>query len=53
MTLEDLIAALEKIAKRDGADPDEDHHEADQLLLKYIGSASVTGAFDKIHKWYA
>ncbi len=32
---------------------DDDHVEADQLLLKYIDDDQVTFAFESIEKWYS
>lgn len=64
MKIEELIEELLKIkdrqdfcfaerqAKKDG-DPQDDHMEADELLLKYIGNEEVKEAFESIEKWYA
>lgn len=32
---------------------DEDHIEADKLLLKYINDEEIEKAFDDIEKWYS
>lgn len=56
MNILDLIFELEDIAQestRMGADIEELHMEADELLLHYINNNDVTTAFNNIRKWYA
>lgn len=48
-----LIATLEKIAERGAVDPEKDHADADDALLKFIGDKRVTKAFNSITKYYA
>lgn len=49
MTRDELLARLEAI----GGEPESDHIEADQLLLKFIDDHEITLAFGAIRKWYA
>lgn len=47
-----LISALEDI--RDGGDDHEQNHiDADNLLLEFIDDSRVDSAFNSIRKWYA
>lgn len=51
-----LVSELENIAQestRMGADVEELHMQADELLLHYINNNDVTTAFNNIRKWYA
>jgi hypothetical protein len=60
MTKEELIAQLKTIAARapdgnwyPGANPGQNHLEADTLLLTYIADPDVTEAYESIEpKWY-
>ena len=54
----DLIDSLLGIIKRQKelgwkSNPEDDHEEADQLLLKYIGDAKIEELFHAIEKWYS
>ncbi len=57
MTLAELITELQQLAERTAAnantDPEDDHREADKLLLAFINDEQVTQAFSDIEKWYA
>ena len=48
MTIEELVKALENLSGGE-----EDHMEADDLLLTFIDNPEVTRAFERIDKWYA
>ncbi|MEK6884191.1 MAG: hypothetical protein AABY22_31465 [Nanoarchaeota archaeon] len=61
MNNQELIKALNEIRNRqirreDAERPhrcyDDDHEEADQLLLKFINDHKVSEAFESIEKWY-
>jgi len=51
MTKEELIIKLKILAER--GLPEEDHLDADELLLEYIGDPEIQIAFDNILKWYS
>lgn len=60
MKIEELIEGLinikDKQDDRGGfvcGDFQDDHRDADELLLEYIDNEEVTNAFDEIDKWYA
>lgn len=60
MTKEELLEALTKIIERQDIQHcdghyycDEDHENADRLLLKYIDDERITEAFNEIEKWYS
>jgi len=58
LTLEELRANLERIvveqsAQRYCSTQEEDHVNADYLLLEYIADASLTELYGRIEKWYA
>lgn len=53
MTKEELLQKLLDIAKEGRCDEENDHVDADKLLLQFINDESVTAAFDSIKKWYA
>lgn len=54
MTKEQLLTKLRAIATDAPPDnEDQNHRDADRLLLAYIGDPEVTAAFDMIEKWYA
>lgn len=56
MDIAKLVSELENIAQestRMGADIEELHMEADELLLHYIDNDDVITAFRNIRKWYA
>lgn len=56
MDIAKLVSELENIAQestRMGADIEELHMQADELLLHYINNDDVTTAFNNIRKWYA
>lgn len=50
MAVEELIEELKKLANDD---PEENHLEADELLLKFINNEEVAKAFNDIKKWYS
>ncbi len=60
MNNQELIKALNEIRNRqiireDAERPprcDDDHEEADQLLLMFINDHKVSEAFESIEKWY-
>jgi hypothetical protein len=63
MTKDELLEKLTKIyIRQDGlrldeegfskSNPDEDHMEADSLLLEYISDERITKIFNEIEKWY-
>lgn len=35
------------------SDPEQDHSDADDLLLLFINDVEITEAFNEIEKWYA
>ena len=49
MTKEELIDKLNGLC----SDPEENHIEADELLLEFINDEDVKEAFQSIYKWYA
>lgn len=52
MTIEELRRELRKIVK--GArDPELQHYEADELLIKFIDDTRVTNLYNKLTRWYA
>lgn len=51
MTKEELIAALQALVE--DSPGEENHMEADSLLLKYINDPEITEVYDAISKWYA
>jgi hypothetical protein len=58
MNKEELIKKLKDIADRQDVDLlkgsfDDDHMQADCLLLEYIDDKEVTQTFENIEKWYA
>lgn len=54
---DEALAALRAIRQRQGDDgghiSEDDHWEADSILLGLIGSGDIRDAFDRIGKWYA
>lgn len=42
-----------KISTDNNGDEEENHQEADKLLLKFINEEEITKAFNDIRKWYA
>lgn len=52
IALGELRAYLRWLGRR-GGDPEANHEEADDLLLRYIDDPGVTEAFRAIKKWYA
>jgi hypothetical protein len=52
MTKQELLDALRAL-KANESDPEENHVDADDLLLKFINDPEVTEAFNALHKWYA
>ena len=56
MDIAKLVHELECIAQESiqmGADIEELHMQADELLLHYINNDDVITAFKNIRKWYA
>lgn len=58
MNKDELLEALEEIRNRQRFPEyvntcEEDHFEADGLLLKYIDDVRITKLFNQIEKWYA
>lgn len=56
LKLSELICDLEQLADQSlqrGADTEDIHMLADNLLLEYINNNEVTTAFRRIEKWYA
>lgn len=51
MTKEELIQKLRDLNK--GDDPEEEHIEADLLLLEYINDSEISDAYKNIEKWYS
>lgn len=51
MTKEELIENLRALLE--DAPGEENHREADGLLLEYINNKDITKAFNDIPKWYA
>jgi len=51
MTKAELIAELKILVN--GYSPEENHMEADELLLSYINDAEITEAYRLIKKWYS
>ena len=49
MKKEEIIEQLKTLK----GDPECDHSEADDLLLKFIGDKEITEAFENVTKWYA
>jgi len=50
MSIEELIEQLKRLKD---VEPEAAHSEADNLLLKFIGDARVTEAFEAIERWYS
>ena len=58
MTKHELLKQLQVIKKKQeesttGYGIDDDHVEADSLLLDYIDDKAITDAFLSIERWYA
>lgn len=56
MTKEKLLERLQSISEAQYSgrwDGEQDHIDADKLLLEYINDSEITKAFNHIHKWYA
>lgn len=53
MTIQELRAELKAIEARESCDPEKDHNDADNLLLKYINDDEVDRLFNSIEMWYA
>lgn len=61
LTRAQALAALRAIRERQGTDSEgcpaaireDDHIEADEVLLRYIADDELAAAFDRIAKWYA
>lgn len=52
MTIEELRAKLKNLLDN-GTDTENDHAEADCLLIEYINDDEVRELFDELEKWYA
>jgi hypothetical protein len=56
MTKKELTEKLGEIAKRqadNGVFDQDDHLDADGLLLDFINDKDITDAFEDIEKWYS
>lgn len=58
MSIEELVDKLKEIAARQEdrthyCDRQENHSEADGLILSFIDDQRVTDAYHSIEKWYA
>lgn len=55
MNIEELIDRLKIISRHQNAKDgyEEDHFNADALLLDYINDQRVVDAFNSIKKWYS
>lgn len=53
MTKEELIEKLKTLNGRPEYDIEQDHKDADQLLLEYINDKEITEAFNSVEKWYS
>lgn len=53
MSEKELIAELKKLKELSESDPEAAHGQADDLLIKFIGSSQVTKVFNSIKKYYA
>jgi DNA-directed RNA polymerase subunit RPC12/RpoP len=62
--IEELMAEVDKVVNSlnnvgagEEYDPERDHHQADGILLEFIGAlthnSKIRDAFNKIPKWYA
>lgn len=51
MTRDELLALLRRL--QEPGDPEGQHGQADDALLKFIGDPEITEAFEAIKKWYA
>lgn len=52
MTKAELVSKLKKLSEN-SFDPENEHYDADMLLLAYIDDKEVTEAFKNITRWYA
>jgi hypothetical protein len=53
MTKAELITMLDKISNGSLDDIEDNHAQADELLLEYINDNDVRVAYDAIMKWYS
>lgn len=53
MEIPELIEELKKIKQKDTDDLEENHIDADNLLLRFINNKEVSRAYNSIKKWYA
>lgn len=53
MTKEEAIAKLKKIYDNKDSNAEDDHIEADEVLLHLINDIDVSLAYRKIGKWYS
>ncbi len=53
MSKDELLDRLKTIANRTSGDPENDHADADELLLDYIDDPRITEAYEEIERWYA
>lgn len=52
MTIDELVEKLIEIQHSEN-DEEQDHIDADNLLLEFINNEKVTEAFNNIYKWYS
>lgn len=57
MTKKELVKGLREVMARSQdpkqRDPERDHGDADELLLRFIGDPVVDDLYTRIYKWYA
>lgn len=53
MTIEELRRKIRFIVEHSKGDVEQDHVDADELLLEFIGDVEVASAYNDIEKWYA
>lgn len=53
MTKNELLEKLASIGAKVKNEKEEDHFEADLLLIEYINDPDIKRAYDKIPKWYS
>ena len=47
------LHALREAQDQDEGDPEQEHVDADQILLDLIGDERISEAFNSLMKWYA
>lgn len=51
MTKQELIAKLKDL--QGPGDTENQHVQADELLIEYIADADIEAAYEEVDKWYA